>query len=303
MKRGAFIRSTFLFTGGVLIANRSLGAVAASNKKLEKLVILHTNDTHSNIEPFPANHNKYPNRGGVARRFKMIQEVREKEENILLLDAGDIFQGNPYFNKYKGHLEMRLMAEMEYDVATLGNHDFDIGIDGFMSAYTKANFPFVNCNYDFGTTEMAKVVKPYEIINKGKLKIGILGVGVELDGLVPRPCYEGVTYNDPIAAANNSAKILKEKGCDLIICLSHLGYDYDDKNKVSDLKLASLSSDIHLIIGGHTHTFLEEPTVVTNKVGTPVLVNQVGFAGLNLGRIEIQFDKGKKSATNQLIKI
>ena len=303
MKRGEFLRSTFLFTGGVLVAQRSFANVLSSSKKGEKLVILHTNDTHSNIEPFPATHNKFPNRGGVARRFQMIQEVREQEEHVLLLDAGDIFQGTPYFNKYKGHLEMRLMSEMGYEVATLGNHDFDIGVKGFMDAHSKANFQFVNCNYDFGTTEMAKVLKPYTIIQKGKIKIGILGVGVELEGLVPKPCFDGVTYNDPIKAANENAKILKEKGCDLVICLSHLGYDYEDKSKVSDLNLAKASQDIHLIIGGHTHTFLEEPTIVKNSKGEAVIVNQVGYAGLNLGRIEIQFEKGSKSAKGSAIKI
>lgn len=303
MKRGEFLRSTFLLTGGVLIAQKSFGAVQLTSTKGEKLVILHTNDTHSNIEPFPANHNKFPNRGGVARRFKMIQEVREQNNQVLLLDAGDIFQGTPYFNKYKGHLEMRLMAEMGYDVATLGNHDFDIGIDGFISAYSKANFPFVNCNYDFGTTAMSEVIKPYHIIQKGKIKIGILGVGVELDGLVPKPCYDGVTYHNPIDAANKTARLLKEKGCDLILCLSHLGYDYEDKNRVSDLILARQSEDIHLIIGGHTHTFLEEPTSVSNIKGNTVLVNQVGYAGLNLGRIEIQFERGSKSASAQSLKI
>ncbi len=303
MKRSDFLRTSFLVTGSVLLAKNGLGQQQQNEPKGSKLVILHTNDTHSNIEAFPANHNKFPNRGGVARRFSMIEEVRQQNENVLLLDAGDIFQGTPYFNRYKGNLEMRLMSEMGYDVATLGNHDFDIGIDGFMSAYKNANFPFVNCNYDFGNTAMAQIIKPYTIIKKGKLKIGILGVGIELEGLAPLPCYDGILFRDPILYANKYAAELKEKGCDLIICLSHLGYDYEDKTKFSDIRLAKESSDINIIIGGHTHTFLEEPTLVENKIGESVLINQVGFGGLNLGRIDVSFDKGSKALKSKSLNV
>ncbi len=305
MKRSDFLRSSFLLVGGTIISNKLIAQEAASfdSKNAKRLVILHTNDTHSNIEPFPSNHNRFPNQGGVARRFQMIQEIREQNEHVLLIDAGDIFQGTPYFNRYHGHLEMRLMSEMGYEVATMGNHDFDIGIDGFLSAYQKANFPFVNCNYDFGTTPLASVVKPYIILKKAGLKIGILGVGVELEGLVSKGNYKGITYNDAISCANETASELKKQGCDLIICLSHIGYDYEDKTKASDLNLAKASSDIHLIIGGHTHTFLEEPTLVKNKEGRAVLVNQVGYAGLNLGRIELILDKKNKSIKTDLLKV
>lgn len=290
MKRSTFIRNSFLVSGGALVAP-SLFAKELSNKKYDfKLTILHTNDTHSNIDPFPENHAKYPGMGGVARRFELIESIRSEEDNVLLLDAGDIFQGTPYFNKYKGLLEMKLMSKMKYDVATMGNHDFDIGLDGFLKAKEYADFPFVTSNYDFNDTILKGETSDYKIIRKGPLKIGVFGVGVELKGLVPDNKYGNTIYHDPIKIANEKAKSLKIQGCDLVICLSHLGYSYDH-DKVSDLKLAEQTEGIHLIIGGHTHTFLEKPTEVVNKVGEKVLVNQVGWAGLNLGRIDFYFDK------------
>ncbi len=301
MKRRSFLRNSVLVTGGILVTPSIFAeSMIPKDKKIKRITILHTNDTHSNIDPFPNNHSKYPGKGGVARRFELIQQVREEEENVLLLDAGDIFQGTPYFNKYGGVLEMKLMTELGYDVATMGNHDFDGGMDGFVKAKTFANFPFVCSNYDFKNTVIDGHTEDFIILKKGGLKIGVFGVGVELKGLVPDSKYGETIYLDPIDVANDKALQLKNKGCDLIICLSHLGYSYE-KEKVSDLILAKKTENIHLIIGGHTHTFLEKPTELRNRVGQIVLVNQVGWAGINVGRIDFEIETKRFAKKDVLI--
>ena len=288
MERRIFLKNTALVSGGIIVST-SLIAQPLSIRKPKKVTILHTNDTHSNIDPFPANHAKYPNRGGVARRFELIQKIRGEEENVVLLDAGDIFQGTPYFNKYGGVLEMKLMTELGYDAATMGNHDFDSGLNGFVAAQKFANFPFLCANYDFKNTEVEGQTQASTILNRGGIKIGIFGVGIELEGLVPDSKFGETRYIDPIDIANQQAINLKEKGCDLIICLSHLGYEYPTA-KLSDRVLAKKTKNIHLIIGGHTHTFLDKPTEELNSEGKIVLINQVGFAGLNLGRIDFEIE-------------
>lgn len=287
MKRIDFVRNTFAVAGG-LILSPSLFSQKPEKKKI-KLTILHTNDTHSNIDPFPANHAKFPNRGGVVWRHELIQKIRSEEEHLLLLDSGDLFQGTPYFNKYKGVLEMKLMSEMGYEASTMGNHEFDLGLEGFKNAKRYAKFPFICSNYDFSDTILNGETIPHLIIRKGKLKIGILGLGVEMEGLVPKLCYENSKYLDPITIANEQAQLLKDKGCHFIICLSHLGFEYTDSNKVSDRILARSTRNIHLILGGHTHTFLEKPVEEINLDGEKVLINQVGWAGVNLGRLDFFF--------------
>ncbi|MBC9811433.1 metallophosphatase [Crocinitomicaceae bacterium CZZ-1] len=287
MKRIDFVRNTFAVAGG-LILSPSLFSQKPEKKQI-KLTILHTNDTHSNIDPFPANHAKFPNRGGVVWRHELIQKIRSEEEHVLLLDSGDLFQGTPYFNKYKGVLEMKLMSEMGYEASTMGNHEFDLGLEGFKNAKRYAKFPFICSNYDFSDTILNGETIPHLIIRKGKLKIGILGLGVEMEGLVPKLCYENSKYLDPITVANEQAQLLKDKGCHFIICLSHLGFEYTDSNKVSDRILARSTKNIHLILGGHTHTFLEKPVEEINLDGEKVLINQVGWAGVNLGRLDFFF--------------
>ena len=291
MKRRSFVKKITLSAGALALSKLSFGQKINLLKK-SKLVILHTNDTHSHIDPFPSNHSKFPGMGGVAKRFNLIQKIRTEEENVLLLDCGDIFQGTPYFNTFHGELEMKLMSKMGYDAATMGNHDFDIGLDGFLNAKKFANFPFLCSNYDFTETILKEKTLPYKIFKKSGLKIGVFGIGIELKGLVPIEKYGKTIYLDPIETSNRISTELKSKGCDLIICLSHLGYDYPNSMKVSDRVLASNSKNIHIILGGHTHTFLEKPTIEKNIEGKPVIINQVGWAGINLGRIDIDFEKG-----------
>lgn len=279
---------TSVFGGAVLGTVLSPLSLLAKEQE-EQLTILHTNDVHSHIEPFPDDDAKYPGMGGAAHRAVIIQKIRNTKENVLVLDAGDIFQGTPYFNFFHGDLEIDLMNQMGYDAATIGNHDFDGGIDTLAKQISRAAFPFVNCNYDFTGTPVAGKVHKHIVIKKRRLKIGITGCGVELDGLVPDKLFAGTRYLDPVKTVQEQVDILKyEKKCHLIICLSHLGYKYGNA-KVSDIVLARETSGIDVIIGGHTHTFLEAPVSEKNKTGKDVLINQVGWAGLQIGQLDYFF--------------
>jgi 5'-nucleotidase len=291
MKRRSFLKTSILGSSSLLFLNSFQWTKQLQVLKEKKLVILHTNDTHSQIDPFPANHPKYPNKGGVARRAKLIDDIRTQEEHVLLLDSGDIFQGTPYFNLFHGELEMKLMSAMNYDAATMGNHDFDIGLDGFRKAKQFANFPFLCANYDFSGTVLKDQTQAYKIFHKAGLKIGVFGIGIQLEGLVSADNYGATVYLNPIETADNIAQELHKKGCDFIICLSHLGYSYPDAQKPSDLRLAAENEHIDLILGGHTHTFMEAPSVHRNKGNKDTLIHQVGFAGLFLGKIEVSASK------------
>ncbi len=297
MKRRDFIQQTAATTA--LVSIGSLGMQSFTSQKTTKITILHTNDVHSHIDPFGPNDGRNANKGGVARRATLIENIRKENPNTLLLDAGDIFQGTPYFNYYGGELEFKLMSMLKYDAATIGNHDFDNGIDGLYAQLPHAKFEFVSANYDFSNTVMDTHVKPYKIFYKDNIKIGVFGLGIELDGLVIKKLYKDTKYLEPIEIAQDMSRILKEdQHCDLVICLSHLGYNYrDEPETVSDLKLAKATKDIDLIIGGHTHTFLRKPTIEKNNEGENVLVNQVGCYGIYLGKIDFYFDSDKNKAS------
>ncbi len=290
MKRRNFIQNIVLGTGTLLV---SPSLFSQENlKKKKRLVILHTNDTHSTIEPFPSKHSKFPNMGGVSKRHTILQKIRSEEEHVLLLDAGDIFQGTPYFNTFNGELEMKLMSLLEYDAATMGNHDFDIGLEGFLNAQQFANFPFLCANYDFSETILSGKTKAHHIFHKAGIKIGVFGIGIALKGLVPMDKCGKTRYLDPISTANKIASELKSKSCDLVICLSHLGFEYENKDIYSDRKLVAETENIDIILGGHTHTFFDKPLVLKNSKNKDVLVNQVGWGGVYLGRIDIDIESG-----------
>lgn len=289
--RRKFITQAALAAGAVLASDSLLAAPGSGTGKLQQLTILHTNDVHSRLEPFPMDGGRNQGLGGVAPRAALINGIRASEEHVLLLDAGDIFQGTPFFNLYKGEPEIKAMSAMGYDGATMGNHDFDLGVDNFATQLQHANFPVLLCNYDFSGTSMDNKYLPYKIVKKGKLNIGITGVGIELRGLVPDNLYGNTKYLDPIASLNATTARMKND-CDMIICLSHLGFRYDG-NKVSDEVLAQSTENIDLIIGGHTHTFFEKPLLYKNKIGNDVLVNQVGWAGIMLGRLDFDFQRNK----------
>lgn len=289
-------RRQFLKNGLVLTALAGTSSIYSKNLlsgNTKKLTILHTNDVHSHIEPFPDNHSKNPNMGGVARRATLIEKIRNEEKNVLLVDAGDIFQGTPYFNYYGGELEFKLMSMMKYDVATIGNHDFDNGLEGLYKQLPHATFDFVSANYDFSNTILDGLIKPYKIIKKDGLKIGIFGLGVQLEGLVDKKLCKETKYLNPLEIANETALYLrKQKKCDLIVCLSHLGFAYSNiPERISDVKLAQQSKNIDAIIGGHTHTFLEKPVIEYNLDNQPVVINQTGCFGINLGRLDFYFSE------------
>ncbi len=294
MKRRSFVQK--IGTGAMLLgAGAWPWEALAAKGEVHKLTILHTNDVHSRMEPFPMDGGRNQGLGGVARRAALIRKIRSEEKEVLLLDAGDIFQGTPYFNFFGGELEMKLMSEMGYDAATIGNHDFDAGIEGLHRQLPLMKFPLINANYDFSDTIMNGQTTPYQIFQKGDLKIGVVGVGIELDGLVPAELYLATQYQDPIVSANRYAAILKgDYQCDYVICLSHLGFQYQDEDRVSDHTLAQQSRDIDLILGGHTHTFLEAPASVANTQGQEVLIHQAGWAGILLGRLDVYFEKRRK---------
>ncbi len=287
MNRRTFIRETALTTGA-LMTSSLVGAATVDTA----LTILHTNDVHSHLDPFPMDGSRNQGLGGVAARSSLIKDIRGEADQVLLLDAGDIFQGTPYFNLYKGEPEIKAMSKMGYDAATMGNHDFDAGIENFANQLQHASFPIVICNYDFTGTPMENNYRPYTIVQKGKQKVGILGVGIELDGLVPANLYGNTVYKNPVESANATAELLRKQKCDFIICLSHLGVKYDE-DKVSDEILAKESYDIDLIIGGHTHRFFPQPRKYRNRKGGDVLVNQVGWGGLQLGRLDYIFSPNK----------
>ena len=285
--RRKFIKKISLGAVGLTLINHELIA----QEDVKRITILHTNDMHSRIEPFSSG--SFKGIGGMAQRSSIINEIRKKEKNVLLFDAGDIFQGTPYFNFYGGELEFKLMSQMKYDAATLGNHDFDNGLDGLKKQLKHASFPFVCANYDFSKTILKNSFKPYKIFLRDGVKVGVFGIGVELNGLVPKELYKQTKYLDPLVEANKISDKLKNKiGCDLIVCLSHLGLMYNS-NKVSDLVIAQKSKHIDLIIGGHTHSFLEKPILETNLDGKKVIINQVGWGGINIGKIDFIFKQNK----------
>lgn len=299
LSRKKFIRQTALSAGALLAGPRVMEAAEYINPL--RLTILHTNDTHSRLDPFPMDGGRNQGLGGIAGRAELIRSIRAEEEQVLLLDAGDIFQGTPYFNIYKGEPEIKAMSAMQYDATTIGNHDFDAGMENLAAQLTRhAAFPMLVANYDFTGTPMEGKTRPYQVFKKGKLKVGVFGIGIEGHGLIPDALFGATQYLDPVQKANETADLLKRsENCDMVICLSHLGNKYTE-NKVSDEVLAKSSEHIDLIIGGHTHTFLDQPLKYTNKKGDDVLVNQVGFAGIILGRLDFEFSKfsGKKMVKN-----
>lgn len=302
LNRRSFIKRSA--TGSLMIVSGGYSFGAPAHDLLN-LTILHTNDMHSRVEPFPMDGSRNEGLGGLARRAGLISKIKKREDHVLLLDAGDIFQGTPYFNFFSGEVEMKAMSKMGYDASAIGNHDFDGGIDNLKKQLDIASFPMICANYDFSNTILHNQILPHKIFQVGKIKVGVLGVGIELESLVPQSLYKETQYLDPIKSANKVASHLKnDLGCEYVICLSHLGFKYREQ-KVDDHDLATQSSDINLIIGGHTHTFLYDPVVEKNKNGDPVIINQVGWAGIMLGRIDVQFEWNKKnrciSCKNEII--
>lgn len=259
----------------------------SSGQSGKQLFILHTSDTHSRIEPISAGAaDEYAGMGGVVRRAGFVKQFRGKHPDMLLLDCGDISQGTPYYNFFKGELEVKMMNLMGYDAMTIGNHEFDFGLENMARLFRMANFPVVCSNYDVTGTVLEGLVKPYTTFNRNGLKIGVFGLAPKMEGLVQADKCEGVVYNDPIEVAQKMADLLKnEEDCDVVICLSHLGYQL--KNAPCDEELAQKTNHIDAILGGHTHTFMKEPAVYLNKDGQNVPVMHTGKSGIYVGMLKL----------------
>ncbi len=300
MSRRGFLKRL----GGVAIASSSmlsaLPAVSAltscseasASEKRRKLVILHTNDVHSHIDPFPDSDPMNGGKGGYAKREALINAAIQEygADNVMVFESGDMFQGTPYFNFYNGMLEMQLMNRMHIDAVTIGNHEFDNGVSALCDCMEVANFPFLSANYEFTDERGAKLVKPYKIFERGGYRVGVFGLGVRLAGLVaPKNC-SSVNYLGLVPTAQSVVNKLRDvEGCDVVIALTHLGHA-DGPNGECDLMLAARTYGIDLILGGHSHTFLSEPVVMRNAKGHQVVINQVGFGGINVGKIVIGED-------------
>ena len=259
-----------------------------SLKTEEQIVILNTNDTHSQIDPNDANASRNPNMGGVLRRDALIEQIRKENENVILVDAGDFVQGTPYFNFFKGDVEVQMMNRLGYDVAVLGNHEFDNGIDALEYILKQAEFPIIAANYDLTDSKLKQYVSPTVIINKGDIEIGFIGLASEPEGLISMKNFEGIKTIDPVKVVNEYAVKLKQQGCDYIIVLSHLGYNYDNDNS-GDRMIALQTENVDLIIGGHSHTLLKNAVELKNKAGKTVRIIQAGSHGMRLGRVDLTF--------------
>lgn len=258
-----------------------------------QLVVLHTNDTHSCVMPINPNmaDTALADRGGYLRRVALLKEERRATPDLLLFDSGDFSQGSPYYSLFKGDVEVGLMNEMGYDAATIGNHEFDFGIDNMARIFKMAKFPIVCCNYDFTGTPLAGIVKPYTILYRKGLKIGVFGVCPELAGLVSEANYGCIKYEDPIGKANETAAYLKEKEkCDVVVCLSHLGWDIDG---IDDTELVPATKNIDLVLGGHSHTYFKKLEFLNNVDGAPVSIDQNGKSGLWIGKMVLDLTKTK----------
>lgn len=262
------------------------------------ITILHTNDTHSQIDPLPANDRQYAGRGGVARRATLVQRIRKENPNTLLVDAGDVFQGTPYFNFYKGEVEYKSMSLIGYDVVTLGNHDFDNGVEALAAAMKFATFEFVSSNYDVTGTPLERRVKPYVVRVVGGVRVGLFGMGVSPDNLITPENFKGVKYNDPVKAARDVVAILRgRERCTLVVGMSHLGYyPADRQGGVGDAQVAAQVDGIDFIASGHTHTFMKQPVITRTPSGGNTIIFQVGRSGIYVGRVDMKLRDGKVTA-------
>ncbi len=269
-----------------------------SAQDTKQLVILQTSDTHSRIEPIAAHAaDRYAGMGGTVRRSTLIKEAREVNPGLLLFDCGDISQGTPYYNLFQGEVEVKMMNLMGYDAMTIGNHEFDFGLENMARLFRMANFPVVCANYDVTGTVLEGLVKPYITLDRNGLKIGVFGLSPKMEGLVQADKCEGVVYNDPIEVAQKTVDVLKnQENCDVIICLSHLGYQL--KDAPCDEELAQKTNHIDAILGGHTHTFMKEPAIYLNKDGKNVPVLHTGKSGIYVGMLKLTLAKNEVSQSS-----
>lgn len=294
ISRKAFLRQALTYSAGAMTLG-TLGSLGGSRSEI--LTILYTNDTHARLDPFPENAIQHAGLGGIARRANLVKQIRQHQKNVLLLDAGDVFQGTPWFDVFGGEVDLKLMSEMKYDAMAVGNHEFDHGLDAFADAAGNSSFPILAANYNTRNTPLDGIIRRFIVKEMAGLKIGIFGLGIKLDGVVDPRLYGDVQSRDPEIWANGMVKSLRQyHNCDLIFCLSHLGYQYKDR-RMDDLTLARKVEGIDIILGGHTHTFLDTPTEVSNPGGNKTWVTQMGHSGIRLGRIDINIESYLQNRT------
>ena len=311
MTRRRFLGATVATTAGLAFSSKALSmftpvrSYAAFTAPLlepsadETLIsILHTNDMHSQIDPLPAN-DRYAGKGGIARRATLVKRIRKEQPNTLLIDAGDCFQGTPYFNLYKGVVEYKAMSAVGYDVVTLGNHDFDNGIESLAEAMKSASFEFVSANYDVAGTAIADRVKPYVVREVGGVRIGIFGLGIKLEGLNPPESFKGLKYLDPVRMARGVTRLLRtQEKCAMVVCASHLGYYPQPKaDELGDTQVVAQVDGIDFIASGHTHTFMKQPVIAKQPSGKDTVICQVGKSGIDLGRVDFTGRRNKGTAS------
>lgn len=285
--RKRFLKQSAVYAAGSLIFAPFLGSSGSANRQL---TILYTNDTHARLDPFPENAREFAGLGGIAKRANLIKEIRKRQDHVILLDAGDVFQGTPWFDLYGGEVDLELMSTIGYDAMAVGNHEFDRGLLGLADAAQKASFPLLAANYSVHKTPLNGVVQRFITRQIAGVKVGIFGLGIELPGVVDPKRYGSVQSRDPIVWANGMVTSLRRyHNCDFIICLSHLGYMYED-SRMDDRTIAKQVGGVDLIIGGHTHTFLDSPAEIQNPEGNRTLITQMGHSGVRLGRIDIDVE-------------
>jgi len=259
------------------------------------ITILHTNDTHSQIDPILENDKNYPGKGGVARRATLVKRVRKENPNTLLIDAGDVLQGTPYFNFYKGEVEYKAMSMIGYNAGTIGNHEFDNGVEALAKALTFANFDIVSTNYDVRGSALENRVKTHAVKVVGGLRVGLFGLGISPAGLITDENFKPVKYLDPVRASRDVVKLLREQEkCVLVVSMSHLGYYPTPKgNEIGDTQVAAQVDGIDFIASGHTHTFMEKPMLQKTPSGNDTIIFQVGRSGIYVGRADFTIKEGK----------
>jgi 5'-nucleotidase len=299
ISRRKFVTSSVALGAGLVLAPKELNFCASATPAPDTVItILHTNDTHSQIDPLPENDKSYAGKGGVARRATLVKRIRKDNPNTLLLDAGDSFQGTPYFNFYKGEVEYKAMSAIGYDAGTLGNHEFDNGVDALAAALKFATFDIVSSNYDVKGTSLEKLVKPYVVKTVAGIRIGLFGLGISPVALITPVNFKGVTYQDPIETSKTVVKTLREtERCTFIVAMSHLGFYKNPRPRdVGDGQVAAQVDGIDFIVSGHTHTFMEQPERVKQPCGQETLIYQVGRSGIYVGRVDFTFRAGKLAA-------
>lgn len=264
---------------------------ALAAQDIKELLILHTNDTHSRIEPIPATdpNPEYAGKAGFVRRATLIKEIRKQNKDLLLFDCGDFSQGSPFYNMFKGEVEVKLMNEMGYDAGTIGNHEFDFGLDNMARIFKMAQFPIVCANYDVKGTVLEGIVKPYVVLERNGMRIGVFGLSPVLEGLVQAKNCEGVVFEDPIEAARRVARILKEQEkCDLVVCLSHLGWQGEP---YSDETLIPNTRYIDIVLGGHSHSYFDKTLFYKNLDGEEIPLQQMGKNAVYVGEMKVKMKK------------